>query len=280
MSTRPFKPRLRHWPTRSGQNWGACRLICGETKTEAFLPAAEGSCAPRKSCPIIDLNKSKDYGQNLPIATAFEKKNSRRKSAVTLWTVSSILVPKWCLNTRGKLWDRGRDQCRINANRGPWQLFARGPLLTRNKDLSKLAYMHASELTLDSGTSGTASPRVGTTCWQLFRPDINTAHFKYFVAEVMSNYLTTDGLKNFLYFRRPPWGLRPVAFATSATWLIRHWPRLKRWPVRLRRQKSVAGVRPRCNFRLFSQSETEVRLQDTLRWLLDRGTEVQGHVPG
>jgi len=32
-----------------------------------------------------------------------------------------------------------------------------------------------------------------TTYWQLFRPDINAAHF--FVAEVMSNYLTTDGLK-------------------------------------------------------------------------------------
>jgi len=30
--------------------------------------------------------------------------------------------------------------------------------------------------------------------------------------------------KKFLYFRRPPWGLRPVAFATSATWLIRHCP--------------------------------------------------------
>ena len=29
-------------------------------------------------------------------------------------------------------------QCRINANRGSWQLFARGPLLTRDKDLSKL----------------------------------------------------------------------------------------------------------------------------------------------
>ena len=49
-------------------------------------------------------------------------------------------------------------QCRINANRGLWQLFARGPLLTRDKDLSKLVnYMHASESTLDSGTSGTAS---------------------------------------------------------------------------------------------------------------------------
>jgi hypothetical protein len=33
--------------------------------------------------------------------------------------------------------------------------------------------------------------------WQLFRPDINTAHFYFFVAEVivMSNYLSTDGLK-------------------------------------------------------------------------------------
>jgi len=30
------------------------------------------------------------------------------------------------------------DQCRINANRGPWKLFARGPLLTRDKDLSEL----------------------------------------------------------------------------------------------------------------------------------------------
>jgi len=33
---------------------------------------------------------------------------------------------------------------------------------------------------------------------------INTAHFYFFVEEVMSNYLTTDGLKKFLYFRSPP----------------------------------------------------------------------------
>ena len=39
--------------------------------------------------------------------------------------------------------------------------------------------------------------RVDTTCWQLFRSDINTAHFLFFVADVMSNYLTTDALKNF-----------------------------------------------------------------------------------
>jgi len=53
-------------------------------------------------------------------------------------------------------------------------------------------------------------------------PAINTAHFYFFVAEAMSNYLTTDGLKTFsLLPEPPPRGLRPVAFATSATWLIR-----------------------------------------------------------
>ena len=60
-----------------------------------------------------------------------------------------------------------------------------------------------------------------TTCWQLFRPAINTAHFLFFVAEVnMPHYLTTDGLKKFSLLPETP--LRPVAFATSATWLIRH----------------------------------------------------------
>jgi len=38
-----------------------------------------------------------------------------------------------------------------------------------------------------------AHTHVDTTCWQLFRPDINTAHFYISVAEVMSSYLTTDG---------------------------------------------------------------------------------------
>jgi len=77
-----------------------------------------------------------------------------------------------------------------------------------------LNYMHASESTLDIGTSGTASHS---------SPDINTAHFIFFVADVMSNYLTTDGLNKFSLLPEDPWGLRPVAFATSATWLIRHW---------------------------------------------------------
>ena len=42
----------------------------------------------------------------------------------------------------------------------------------------------------------------------------------FFVAEVMSNYLTTDGLKKISLL--PEAALRPVAFATPATWLIRH----------------------------------------------------------
>jgi len=77
-------------------------------------------------------------------------------------------------------------QCRVNANRDPWQLFARAPLLTRDKDLSQPA------------------TRVDTTCWHLFRPAINTAHFYFFVAEVMSNYLTTDRLKKFSLLPEAP----------------------------------------------------------------------------
>ena len=45
----------------------------------------------------------------------------------------------------------------------------------------------------------------------------------FFVTEVMSNCLTTDGLKKYFSTSRGPRGLRRVAFATSATWLIRHW---------------------------------------------------------
>ena len=47
---------------------------------------------------------------------------------------------------------RTRVQYRVNANRGPWQLFARAPLLTRDEDLSQPA------------------TRVDTTCWQYFVP--------------------------------------------------------------------------------------------------------------
>jgi len=60
--------------------------------------------------------------------------------------------------------------------------------------------------------------------WQLFRPVINTAHFYFLLLQKLCQitWLLT-GWEIFFYFRRPLWGLRPVAFTTSATWLIRHW---------------------------------------------------------
>ena len=67
--------------------------------------------------------------------------------------------------------------------------------------------------------------------------------FYFFFAEVMSNYLTTDGLKNFLYFTRPHWGLRPVSFATSATWLVRHWTRAGLTHVRTVRSSRAANYK-------------------------------------
>jgi len=57
-----------------------------------------------------------------------------------------------------------------------------------------------------------------TTCWQLFRTDINTAH--YFLLQKLCQI--TWRAEKISLPPDPPWGLRPVAFATSATWLIRH----------------------------------------------------------
>jgi len=80
-----------------------------------------------------------------------------------------------------------RIQCPTNANRGPWQLLcARAPLLTRDNDLSQPA------------------TRVDTTAGNYFVPLSIRPIIICVVAEVMSNYLTTDGLKNNLYIRRPP----------------------------------------------------------------------------
>ena len=128
---------------------------------------------------------SVSYSSNLTMITA--KKTSIRAvadgPARRAATRASCYVTQPC--PRGYE-HTAQTQCGINANRGLWQLFVRAPLLTRDKDLSQPA------------------TRVDTTCWQLFRPAINTAHFYFSGAEVMSNYLTTDGLKkNFLYFRRP-----------------------------------------------------------------------------
>jgi len=99
----------------------------------------------------------------------------------------------------------GECQCRLNANRGPWQLFAQAPLLTRDKDLSQPATL------------------VDTTWWQLFRLAINMAHFYFLLQKLCQITWLLTGWKKILYFRRPPFGLRPVAFATSATCLIWHW---------------------------------------------------------
>ena len=95
-------------------------------------------------------------------------------------------------------------QCRINANRGPWQLFARGPLLTRDKDLSILNCMHASESTLDSGTSGTASHSSRHDMLAIISSRYQYGPFIFCVAEVMSNYLITDGLQIFSLLPEAP----------------------------------------------------------------------------
>ena len=84
-----------------------------------------------------------------------------------------------------------RHQYRINAE-------------ARGNYLPEPPYLHETK-TYDS------QPLVNTTCWQLFRPDINTAHF-YFLLQKLSNYLTTDGLKKFSLLLEAR--LRPVAFAT------------------------------------------------------------------
>ena len=65
-----------------------------------------------------------------------------------------------------------------------------------------LNYVHASESTLDSGTASHSSRH---DMLAIISSRYQYGPFLFSVAEVMSNYLTTDGLKkNFLYFRRPP----------------------------------------------------------------------------
>ena len=62
-----------------------------------------------------------------------------------------------------------------NANQGPWQLFSRAPLLTRDK--RPITASHSSQYDMLAIISS------------------RYQHGPFFVAEVMSNYLTTDGLK-------------------------------------------------------------------------------------
>jgi len=87
-------------------------------------------------------------------------------------------------------------QCRINANRGPWQLFAQAPL-------RETKTYHSQPLE-SIRHDGNISSRY------------QYGPFLFFVAEIMSNYLTTDGLKKI--------SLLPEARSIChiATWLIRH----------------------------------------------------------
>jgi len=66
-----------------------------------------------------------------------------------------------------------------------------------------LNYMQASQSTLDSGTSGTASHSSRHDVLAIISSRYQYGPFLFFVAEVMSKYLTTDGLKKILYFQRP-----------------------------------------------------------------------------
>jgi len=177
----------------------------------------------------------------------------------TLWCLTLCTESRYACQVTCRSSVPLSSQCRINANRGPWQLFARGwradkkilyfrrppwglgckemPYFliaaikkkTNTKNPNPNMVVLASEIALVLVLYCT---REFPWCDSLFKsqriyfqdiygPDINRP-ILFFVAEVMSNYLTTDGLKKNLYFRRPPWGLRPVAFATYATWLIRH----------------------------------------------------------
>ena len=97
---------------------------------------------------------------------------------------------------------KGLTQCQINANRGGearGNYLPEAPYLRETK--TYLNYIHASESTLDSGTASHSSRH---DMLAIISSRYQYGPFLFFVAEVMSNYLTTDGLKKFLYFRSPP----------------------------------------------------------------------------
>jgi len=67
-----------------------------------------------------------------------------------------------------------------------------------------LNYMHASESTLDNGTSGTASHSSRHDMLAIIASRYQYGPFYFFVADVMSNYLTTDGLNKFSLLPEAP----------------------------------------------------------------------------
>jgi len=103
------------------------------------------------------------------------------------------------------------------------------PTEARGKYLPEAPYLRETNLDLSKLY---ACERVDTRQWHS-QPLESTRHagnyfvpisirtILFFVAEVMSSYLTTDGLEKFSLLPEAP--LRPVAFATFATWFIRHW---------------------------------------------------------
>jgi len=98
-------------------------------------------------------------------------------------------------------------QCQINANRGPWQLFAQGrlgPTYVRQTKLYACERVDSRQWHEWHGQPLESIRHAGS----YFVPiSIRPIFIFFVVAEVMSNYLTTDGLKNFSLLSEAP--LRP-----------------------------------------------------------------------
>jgi len=86
------------------------------------------------------------------------------------------------------------------------------PTEARGNYLPEATYLRETETYLNCnsrmqcmGTSNMYDYQHNTTMSVQFSSSLSQLPiFIFFVAEVMSNYLTTDGLKKILYFRRPP----------------------------------------------------------------------------
>jgi len=106
--------------------------------------------------------------------------------------------------------------CRVGSTDGS---FARKPSLKR-----LASAVCPSPLTYARQRPITASQSIRYDMLVIILPRYQYGPLLFFLLQKLCQitWLLT-GWKNFLYFRRPPWGPRPVAFATSATWLIRHW---------------------------------------------------------
>ena len=82
--------------------------------------------------------------------------------------------------------------------------------------------IHASESTLDNGTSGTASHSSRHDMLAIISFRYQYGPFLFFCCISYVKLLDYWRAEKNSLLPEAPWGLRPVAFATSATWLIRH----------------------------------------------------------